>query len=805
MPQRANPTPAPNTTLQQALALHRQGRLAEAERLYRAALAKRPRQFELLHWFGLLRLQQDDAAEALTLLRAAAEVKPRATEVLPGLGAALAGLGRLEEALTAYERILGASPGDVDAHYNRGIVLSRLGRHAEALEAYDKALTLRSNHVPALFNRGNVLAMLSRFDEALANYDDVIALAPRHVDAFHNRANALKALGRYDEAIAAYDRVLGIAPRHADALNNRGNTLFALKRFGEAIANLQAALAVTPGDRDVWFNLGRALQESDRDLEAIAAFDRALAVRPADADALYSRGNSLIKLSRPADAAVDYEKAFASDPAHPYVFAALLRARYDICDWPEVARLASELPARLRDATTVIEPFQLFCLPTTPADQLHCARTYKRSKTRGLQLPSATPRARSHDRIRLGYFSADFRVHVVALAIAGLFELHDRKRFELIGISYGPDDHSEFRGRLIRAFDQFHDVRAKGDEEIAALMRELEIDIVVDLTGYTRESRSEILARRPAPIQVGYLGFPGTTGAEFIDYVIADAVVLPLEQQPFYTEKIVRLPDCYLVNDARNMHISARVPSRGELGLPPHGFVFCAFTQNYKISAAVFDIWMRLLLTVEDSVLWLSRTTEAAMTNLRREARARGVDPARLAFAPAVDLLPDHLARQRQADLYLDTLPYNAHTTASNALWAGLPVLSCAGTTFAGRVAASVLQAAGLPELVTHSLEEYEALALSLASDRTRLESLRRKLADNRPTCPLFDAERFCRHLETAYLTMWDIYRRGEAPRSFRVEPTAEGQDSRESRDPGQPGSVVAERARRIVRPGFPS
>ena len=762
--------PAPATAFQQALALHRQGRLAEAERLYRAALAKRPRQFELLHWFGLLRLQQGDPGEALTLLRAAAEAKPRATEVLPGLAAALAGLGRLEEALAIYERMLGASPGDVDAQYNRGVVLSRLGRHAEALEAYNKAVAIEPRHAPALFNRGNALALLSRFEEALASYDEAVALAPRHVDALDNRADALKALGRYEEAIAAYDRVLGIAPKHADALNNRGNALFALKRFGDAIASLQAALAVDPNDRDVLFNLGRALQEIDRDPDAIAAFDRTLAIRPADADALYSRGNSLIKLNRPADAAVDYEKAFAADPTHPYVFGALLRARYNICDWAEVTRLADELPARLRDGTTVIEPFQLFCLPTTPADQLHCARTYVRSKTRGLQGPSVGPRARNHDRIRLGYFSADFRVHVVALAIAGLFELHDRDRFELIGISYGPDDNSEIRARLIRTFDQFHDVRAKGDAEIAGLMRQLEIDIAADLTGYTRESRTEILARRPAPIQAGYLGFPGTTGADFIDYVIADAVVLPLEQQPFYAERIVHLPDCYLVNDCPNMDISARIPSRHELGLPQQGFVFCAFTQNYKISAAMFDIWMRLLRMTEGSVLWLSRTTEAAMTNLRREAQARGVDPARLAFAPAVDLLSDHLARQRQADLYLDTLPYNAHTTASNALWAGLPVLSCAGTTFAGRVAASVLQAAGLPELVTHSLEEYEALALSLASDRAGLESLRRKLAENRPTCPLFDAERFCRHLETAYLTMWDIYRRGEAPRSFRVE-----------------------------------
>jgi protein O-GlcNAc transferase len=763
--------PASDQTLRQAVALHRQGRLAEAERLYRAVLAAQPRQFEVLHFFGLLKLQQGDAGEALELLRAAAKIRPGAAEVPPSLGAALVALGRHEEALAIYDGILRAKPDDADAGYNRGVVLSHLGRHAEALASYDKVLAIRPGHVPALFNRGNVLAMFERFEAALASYDGALALAPRHVDALANRANALKALKRYDEAIAAYDRVLRIVPEHADALNNRGNTLFELKRYDQAIASLHAALAVRPHDPDALFNLGRALQEIDRDDAALAAFDRVLAARPEHADAWYSRGNSFGKLGRIDEAITDYEGALAIAPDHPHAFDALLRHRLDACHWREVVRLSEEVPRRVAGEKSTIQPFKLLCLPTSAAIQLKCAQNYIGDKLRSLQAPKRKFEPHGRDKLRVAYLSADFRVHAVTTLISELLELHDRARFEVLAVSFGPDDGSEMRSRIVKSVDQFHDVSAHSDLEIATLMKDLEVDIAVDLMGHTRHARTEILAYRPAPIQVNYLGYPGTTGADFIDYIIADPVVLPLEQQPFFSEQIVHLPDCYLANDSRQRNISDRIPTRRELGLPESGFVFCAFTQNYKITAAVFDAWMRLLRAVQGSVLWLARTNESAMANLRREAQARDIDPARLVFAPSLDLLADHLARQRRADLYLDTLPYNAHTTAANALWAGLPVLTCEGNTFAGRVAASLLHAAGLPELVTYSLQEYEALALKLATEPSLLQSIRRKLAENRLACPLFDTERFRRHLEAAYAAMWDIYRRGEAPQSFRVDP----------------------------------
>jgi protein O-GlcNAc transferase len=769
MPRQAKTIPALAQTVRQALALHRQGRLAEAERLYRAALAAQPRQFEALHFLGVLKLQQGDAGEALELLRAATKAKRDAAEVRPSLGAALAALGRHEEALAVYDGILRARPDDVDAGYNRGVVLSHLGRHAEALASYDRVLASRPDHVPALFNRGNVLAMFERFEEALASYDRAVALAPRHVDALANRADALKALGRYDEAIAAYDQVLRIVPQHADALNNRGNALFELKRYDEAIASLHAALAVKPNDPDVLFNLGRALQETDRDDAARTAFDRVLTACPENADAWYSRGNSFGKLGRVDEAITDYERAVAIAPDHPHAFDALLKYRLDACHWREVARLTEEVPRRVASGKSTIQPFKPLCLPTSAAIQLKCAQNHIGDKLRGLQTPKRKFEPHDRDRRRIAYLSADFRLHAVAMLIAELLELHDRARFEVLAVSFGPDDGSPMRSRIMKSVDQFHDVSARNDLQSAKLIQDLEVDIAVDLMGHTRHARIGILAPRPAPIQVSYLGYPGPTGADFVDYVIADPIVLPFADQAFYSETIVHLPDCYQVND-RQRRIASRVPSRHELGLPDQAFVFCCFNNNYKITAEVFDTWMRLLRRVDASVLWLLKSNDFAIGNLRREAQTRGIDPERLIFAPFADA-EEHLARHAAADLFLDTLPYNAHTTASDALRVGLPLLTCTGSTFAGRVGASLLHAAGLPELITQNLEEYEALALELAVEPSLLQSIRRKLAENRLACPLFDTERFRRHIEAAYQTMWEIYRRGEAPRSFRVDP----------------------------------
>jgi predicted O-linked N-acetylglucosamine transferase (SPINDLY family) len=409
-------------------------------------------------------------------------------------------------------------------------------------------------------------------------------------------------------------------------------------------------------------------------------------------------------------------------------------------------------------------------LPIAPAAQLQCAKNFMRQRFRVESLPFPRRKSAPSGKIKLAYLSGDFRQHPVSYLVTELLERHDRARFEVVGISYGMDDGSEERRRVVAACDQFHDVGARTERDAAQLINDLQVDITVDLGGHTENARSAILRDRPAPVQVSYLGYAGTMGADFIDYIIADRIALPSALAPYFTEQIVHLPDCFLVNDATKA-ISSDTPSRAEAGLPERGFVFCCFNNSYKISAEVFSVWMRLLAAVDGSVLWLSRMNAGATEKLRAAAVAAGVDPDRIVFAPRVAAMADHLARLRLADLFVDTTDYNAHTTASDALWAGLPVVTCAGATFPGRVAASLLHGIGLAELVTTSVADYETLALKLAQDSALLQSIRQKLQANRLTQPLFDTDRFRRHIEAAYATMLDVWQRGEKPRAFSVDP----------------------------------
>jgi predicted O-linked N-acetylglucosamine transferase (SPINDLY family) len=411
----------------------------------------------------------------------------------------------------------------------------------------------------------------------------------------------------------------------------------------------------------------------------------------------------------------------------------------------------------------IVPPFTMMGLTSDPALLQACAAHYLRDS---VALARALPRPvlHGHDRIRLAYVSNDFHAHATARLMSDLFERHDRSRFEVIAISFGPDEQSEARERLKRAFDQFHDVRAMHERDIAGLIKKLEVDIAVDLKVYTEGARPAIFALRPAPVQVNYLGYPGTAAGDVMDYIIGDPVALPFDQQPFYSERIVQLPDSYQSNDPARF--IGEKPTRAEAGLPAEGFVFCSFNNHWKIIAPVFDVWMRLLKAVPGSVLWL--LTDTADANLIREAKARGIDPARLIFAPKLKH-DAHLGRLGLADLVLDTQPYNAHTTGSDALWTGVPMVTVLGEAFPGRVAASLLNALGLPELIAADLEAYEKLALALATDADRHKALKQKLEKNRLTTPLFDAERFCRNIEQAFIAMAEAARRGEEPKSFAV------------------------------------
>jgi protein O-GlcNAc transferase len=437
--------------------------------------------------------------------------------------------------------------------------------------------------------------------------------------------------------------------------------------------------------------------------------------------------------------------------------------------FPENAGLTGDVAVELAAGRPIVTPFTLLGICDDPALQLQCAKNYLDERMPVRPEPLRSGARNCNGRLRIAYLSADFQNHATAYLTAELFELHDRSRFEIAAISFGRDDSNSMRRRLTKAFDQFHDVQASSDRDVAMLIRDLQIDIAVDLKGFTRDARPEILSFRPAPIQVNFLGFPATMGADFMDYIIADRTVLPFDQHRFYPEKVVHLPDCYQPNDSKRS-IADRTCTRPEARLPDDGFVFCCFNNNFKITSPVFEAWMRLLVAVPGSVLWLLRDNGDAQANLLHQAQAQGVDPARLVFADRVTL-DAHLARHRLADLSLDTLPYSAHTTASDALWAGVPVLTCKGQAFAGRVAASLLQAVGLPELVTRCLADYEAAALRLATDASYFGAIRRKLEQNRLTHPLFDTDRFRRHIESAYTKMWDIRQQGSgAPQSFSID-----------------------------------
>jgi protein O-GlcNAc transferase len=618
--------------------------------------------------------------------------------------------GNLMEAERNYREILLKTPTP-EVMVNHGNVLARLGRSAEAMVSFDRALAVRPDFFEGQFNRANLLLEMKRSVEALIGFDRALVLRPDVPAAWNNRGTALRQLRRLDDALASYDRAIALAPTHVNALTNRAIALFDLRRLDKALA----------------------------------AADRALEVQPGFAEALYMRGNILRDLGRIADALASYEQALAANPAHLHALNGMAQTAAILCDWPRTAALTPRLEGAVTTGRALIQPFVLLGYSDDAALLRRCAENYVRHFAPP-QPPLWNGTRYRHDKIRLAYLSADFHQHPTAQLMAELFERHDRNRFTVNAIAFGPDDGSAMRARLMKSFDCFEDARAKSDLEVARWMREQEIDIAIDLNGHTHGARAGIFAHRPAPVQVNYLVYPGTTGAGFMTHVLADRIVLPADQQSYFSEKIAHLPDCYQANDATRVVDGA--PSRTDTGLPESGFVFCCFNAGWKITQPLFDIWMRLLTAVPGSVLWLM--DGPASDNLRRETAVRGIDPARLVFAPRLPPQP-HLARHRLADLVLDTLPYNAHTTTSDALWAGVPVITQIGKAFSGRVAASLLKAIDLPELVTTTPPAYEALALELARNPALLKATRDKLARNRRTTPLFDCTRFTANIEAAY------------------------------------------------------
>jgi len=761
-----------------------QGKFAEAQASYRHAIQLKPDYAAAHYNLGLALEHQGSLEEAAASYRQALKLQPDNSAALINLGNVLKSRGELDQAIACYQRVLQLHPEFAEVHVNLANVLAAQDKLEEAVAHWRNALRLCADLAEVQANLANALVRMERLDEAVACCQEVLRSHPTSAEGHNGLGYALERQDKLEEAIASYQRALALQPNFAQAHNNLGNALQKQGRLDEAVACYRQALLPDPRFTEAHLNLASALQSQERFEQAAACCQQALDINPDLAAARNILGGALGGLGKPDEAVACYRRAFQLQPSNLLFLGRLVFQLQELFLWDDLGRLAQkvvETVAReaVHGSAVDVEPFQLLTLPiaTTPDHQRAAAECTRRwaeqhfksaSRRDSLLTPGSPPRPQA--KITIGYLSADFRRHAVGLLIPELIEKHDCERFSIVGYSLGRDDGSALSQRFAKGFDRFVDLRDASFMAAARRIQVGDVDILVDLMGYTRQARPQILALRPAPIQVSFLGYPGTMAAPFMDYILVDDFVVPPDQQPFFTEKLVHLPGCYQVNDSQRA-IAAHMPSRAEFGLPQTGFVFCCFNSNYKITPEMFEVWMRLLKAVPESVLWLLENNPFAPANLRREALARGVAGERLVFLPRLPL-PEHLALHRLADLFLDTWPYNAHTTASDALWAGCPLLTLAGPTFPSRVAGSLLRTLGLPELITTSLRDYEELALRLARDASLLKDLRERLQANRTTSRLFDAGQFARNLEKAYVAMWEIYTSGQQPRPFAVSPT---------------------------------
>jgi protein O-GlcNAc transferase len=812
---------------------NQQGNRSEAIALIARSVEVEPRDFAAQMNYGLVLASAGKHDEALRAYGRALALKSDFFEAHYNKGVALATLRRFEEAVVSFDQAIILQPQNAACFYNKALALASAKRLVEAVLSYEKALAHEPGLAPAWENRGNALHALGRDEEALESYDRALSIERQSSALHYNKATALAALKRYEEAVVSYDTALQTSRNFVDAWINRGNALLGLQRFSDAAESFDAALAIRgddltaltgklaalrgagqvqklldicdqvlmrhpdwiPGltakamalhdatqfpaavsvfkellglDQDNaegWNGCGAALYAMKHEEEALRCFERAVRLKPEFPDALNNHAHLVWTCEgNYATALAGLKKSISLDPDQPYVLGALLHLKMQGADWTDFEHEVARVNAGIRAGKPTARPFVYQALSRSPADVQKCSRLYS---AREFPAESTLSIFKKTEKIRLGYLSGEFKEQATAYLMAGLYEHHDREKFEVIAIDNTGPNASPMRRRLESAFEKFIDISQLSDDAASDLVRAEKIDILVNLNGYFGSARMGLFARRSAPIQVNYLGFPATLGADYIDYIIADRVVIPDNERRFFDEQVVWLPHCYQANDNRRF-IAQAVPSRVSLGLPEDAFVFCNFNQSYKITPDVFAIWMRILDRTAGSVLWLLESKSPFAENLRRVALEHGVSGDRLVFARPL-VAEEHLSRLKCADLFLDTLPYNAHTTASDSLWAGVPVLTCRGTTFPGRVAASMLNTMGLGELVTETMEEYENTAIQLANNRNKLMALRDRLETQRLKSPLFDTGLFRKYIEAAYIRMWTNWVSGQSAAGFAV------------------------------------
>ncbi|MDQ2961694.1 MAG: tetratricopeptide repeat protein [Pseudomonadota bacterium] len=677
--------------------------------------------------------------------------------------------GCLEDAAAIYQQLLTENPGHADASHLLGLVCLRNNDFDSAIRLIRDAVERDPDNPIYHANLGNVLKDAGRLTDAIAAYRRALELHPEYAEIHNNLGYVLQASGMFEEGIGHYRKAIILRLAHYRAHYNLGNALFLTGKSQEAIAAFREAARLNPEFAATWDHLGTVLQRLGQHAEAEACFRRWVEIDTDSADAFHALALELQQQGRIDEAFECYKRAIALRPDFLPAVASALWLAQRLCDWTAVAAHSELVLRRAAEQPEGPSPFQLFSLPgANRAHLLAAARAHSATIAPKERMRQDIARFGRPSRIRVGYLSSDFHGHPIAYLTAEVFELHERNHFEVFLFAYGPDDGSAMRQRLKAGGDHFIDLAPLSDDAAAQRIYDERIQVLVDLNGYTADDRPHIAACRPAPIQVNWLGFPGSMGADWIDYLIADPCIVPPEHDADYAEKVVRLPHCYQPND-RKRPSGASGLTRNACGLSETDFVFCSFNQSYKIEPGLFTIWMRLLNRVPDSVLWLLEENRWARDNLRKEAIRHGVSPERLVFAPVRPLV-EHLARYALADLVLDTFPYTSHTTGSDALWAGCPMVTLMGETFASRVAASLLLNVGLGQLIASSFADYEALALDLVHDRPRLEALRRDLLAQRGTAPLFDSPRFTRGLEVAYRRMWAQFAEGKAPQAFDVQ-----------------------------------
>jgi len=750
------------------LDLHKQSKLQEARTLYEQVLLEQPHHFDALHLLGVIFFQQKNSAKSLQLILKALEVNPQDAFAHTNLGAVYADLKLPEKALEAYEKAISINPSFADAHYNRANTFSALKRFDEAILSYEIAISINATHARAHFNRGNALIELKRTAEAVTSYRQAILIAPNYPEAFNNLGQALRELKDFSSALESFNAAIELKENYVDAYYNKADTLSALSRYSEAIGLYEKALQINRDHYDAYNNKGNAFKSLKQYQDALFCYQKAIELNPNFVGAWVNKGNVFKDMKQFEEALRCYQKAYEIDPKFEFLAGINLHVKQQACVWSDLQKDIDSLELSVAQNDKTAIPFTMLSMTDRPDLHLKASEIFKSSKFPLLPKPCNFESRKINDKIRIGYYSADFHNHATAYLIAELFESHDTERFEIFGFSFGPNVEDEMRQRLKRSFHQFSDVSLLSDQEVGQLSRELGIIIAIDLKGYTQDCRPGIFAQRCAPVQVNFLGYPGSMGAEYIDYLIADRHVVPIENQHYYCEKIVYMPNCYQVNDSGRV-ISNIDFSRKELGLPADGVVYCCFNNNFKILPTMFNTWIKILKQVDNSILWLFEDNYLASKNLRQEAKLRGLNPDRIVFAQRMELA-DHLARHKVADLFLDTFPYNAHTTASDALWAGTPILTLQGKSFASRVASSLLNNLDLTELIAESLGDYERKAIELGRNSQMLRSFTNKLIKNRASSPLFNGKLFASHLENAFEEMHCRFTENKLPEHIFVK-----------------------------------